>query len=82
MGRAMTTDVIDAIRFLAADVVERAGSGHPGTPMAAEASSTTGAMAVHQPIWEYDPQVHAEDLSARLVFGLAMGAAFRTLSIR
>jgi transketolase len=28
------SDAIDAIRFLAADAVERAGSGHPGTPMA------------------------------------------------
>ncbi|MFO7960682.1 MAG: transketolase [Nitriliruptoraceae bacterium] len=27
-------DAIDAIRFLAADAVERAGSGHPGTAMA------------------------------------------------
>lgn len=27
-------DAIDAVRFLAADVVERAGSGHPGTAMA------------------------------------------------
>ena len=25
---------VDAVRFLAADAVERAGSGHPGTPMA------------------------------------------------
>ncbi len=25
-------DAIDAVRFLAADAVERAGSGHPGPP--------------------------------------------------
>jgi transketolase len=27
-------DAINAVRFLAVDAVERAGSGHPGTPMA------------------------------------------------
>ncbi|MBW3665588.1 MAG: transketolase [Actinobacteria bacterium] len=27
-------DAVNAVRFLAADAVERAGSGHPGTPMA------------------------------------------------
>lgn len=27
-------DAVNAVRFLAADMVERAGSGHPGTPMA------------------------------------------------
>lgn len=30
----VTCDAINAVRFLAADAVERAGSGHPGTPMA------------------------------------------------
>lgn len=29
-----TVDAINALRFLAVDAVERAGSGHPGTPMA------------------------------------------------
>ncbi len=34
MAPGPTRDAVDAIRFLAADAVERAGSGHPGTAMA------------------------------------------------
>ncbi len=30
----VTADAINAVRFLAVDAVEQAGSGHPGTPMA------------------------------------------------
>ncbi|MFP4229224.1 MAG: hypothetical protein ACLFTE_10420, partial [Salinivenus sp.] len=32
--QTVAQQTINAIRFLSADAVERAGSGHPGTPMA------------------------------------------------
>jgi hypothetical protein len=35
---------------------------------------------VYKPIWEYDAETLAEDLSAHLVFGLATGTAFAVLS--
>ena len=33
LPQASHADMANAIRFLAADAVERAGSGHPGMPM-------------------------------------------------
>ncbi|MEX2549701.1 MAG: hypothetical protein WD638_05715 [Nitriliruptoraceae bacterium] len=34
LPRGTERDALDVVRFLAADTVERAGSGHPGTAMA------------------------------------------------
>ncbi|MEX1163643.1 MAG: hypothetical protein WEB03_08690 [Nitriliruptor sp.] len=48
----------------------------------ANSYATLGAMGVYQPIWEYDTQVLAKDLSAHLLFGLVAGAAFRALQGR
>jgi hypothetical protein len=35
---------------------------------------------LYQPIWEYDPETLAKDLSAHLVYGLATATALRLLS--
>ncbi len=35
---------------------------------------------VYKPLWEYPRGVLWKDLSAHLVFGLGMGAAFRALA--
>jgi hypothetical protein len=37
-------------------------------------------FGVYQPIWEYDVETLAKDLSAHLVFGTATAAAFRLLA--
>lgn len=41
---------------------------------------TLGSLGVYDPIWEYDRDTLADDLSAHVVFGLATSAAFRLLS--
>lgn len=38
------------------------------------------AAKLYKPIWEYDPETLAEDLSAHLVYGLATATALRALS--
>jgi hypothetical protein len=45
----------------------------------ANSYATLGAIGVYQPLWAYDTEVLAKDLSAHLVFGLATGAAYRAL---
>lgn len=40
------------------------------------------AMKLYQPIWEYDTEALAKDLSAHLVYGLTTAAALRLLGAR
>lgn len=44
--------------------------------------ATLGALGVYDPIWEYDRETLAKDLSAHLAFGLATATAFRLLDGR
>lgn len=41
---------------------------------------TLGAMGIYEPIWRYDSQTLAKDLSAHLVFGLVTSLAYRALA--
>lgn len=41
-----------------------------------------GLAGIYEPIWEYDADTLAEDLSAHLLFGLATAATYRILSRR
>lgn len=44
--------------------------------------ATLGAIGVYEPIWKYDVETLAKDLSAHLVFGLATGTTYRLLAGR
>ena len=44
--------------------------------------ATLAPAKVYKPIWQYPPAVLWKDLSAHLVFGLGVGAAFRVLADR
>lgn len=44
--------------------------------------ASLGALGIYEPIWEYDRETLAKDLTAHLAFGLATAAAFRALGGR
>lgn len=48
----------------------------------ANSYATLGALGVYEPIWEYDGDTLAKDLSAHLLFGAATGLAYAALSHR
>jgi hypothetical protein len=48
----------------------------------ANSYATLGATGVYEPIWNYDRDTLAKDLSAHLVFGLVTGLAYRLLTGR
>lgn len=54
------------------------------TGMAAFAGSyvTLGALGVYEPIWEYDAETLAKDLSAHVLFGATTGMTYAALSPR
>jgi len=39
-----------------------------------------GAAGIYEPIWRYDKETLAKDLSAHLVFGVATAAAYRLVA--
>lgn len=41
--------------------------------------ASLGALGIYEPIWEYDEDTLAKDLTAHLAFGLATAVAFRAL---
>ncbi len=59
---------------------------HPGWGLAlgptawGSAYVLLGAAGIYQPIWNYDAETLAKDLSAHLVFGLATATAYRVLA--
>jgi hypothetical protein len=57
-----------------------------GLPFGASVWGTSYAILpaakLYKPIWEYDGETLAKDLSAHLVYGLATAATFRLLSLR
>lgn len=72
----------------AAYSVARAVTGVPPGPLAGAAFGTLvfgsdyvtlPLLEVYKPIWEYEPRVLRDDLTAHLVFGLATTAAMRLL---
>lgn len=46
----------------------------------ANSYATLGAMGIYEPIWEYDRETLARDLSAHLLFGLTTGLTHAVLS--
>ena len=44
--------------------------------------ATLGAMGLYEPIWEYDAETLAKDLSAHVLFGAATGLTYAALSRR
>lgn len=65
---------VHTVQFLAADGVERAASGHPGTPMAL-AGITVDLFTRHL---RYDPRDPAWPRSARVFSSSATTAALRS----
>jgi hypothetical protein len=59
-----------------------AGGLATGVGAFANSYATLGTLGVYRPIWEYDTQVLAKDLSAHLLFGVVTGAVFRALQVR
>ena len=57
-----------------------------GAPFGASVWATSyvvlPAAGLYKPIWEYDAEVLAKDLSAHLVYGLTTAAVFRLLTVR
>lgn len=46
----------------------------------ANSYATLGAIGVYEPIWEYDGETLAQDLSAHLLFGATTGLAYAALA--
>ncbi len=51
-----------------------------GVGAVANSYATLGAMGIYEPIWRYDIDTLAKDISAHLVFGVATSFAYRALS--
>lgn len=66
----------------------RAGAPNPALGLAlgpaawGSAYALLGAAGIYEPIWTYDRDTLAQDLSAHLVFGLATATAYRLLTRR
>lgn len=87
----MTTNVVHWLTGVGYGVVHAllhdGSSDHPlrngvATGVGAFASSyaAMGAMGLYAPLWEYDAQTLAKDLSAHLLFGTTVGLAHAALS--
>lgn len=66
--------------------LRRADGSHPvrsgiatGVGAFANSYATLGAMGLYEPIWEYDTDTLAKDLSAHMVFGAAAGLTYAAL---
>lgn len=58
------------------------GGATTGVGAFANSYATLGAIGVYEPMWHYDRDTLAKDLSAHLMFGLTTGAAYRVLNGR
>ena len=59
---------INTIRTLSIDAVEKAGSGHPGTPMDAAAT----VYCLWQRFLRYDPRIPSGQIATGLSFRMVM----------
>ena len=51
-----------------------------GAGALANSYAMLGALGIYKPVWEYDRDTLLDDLSAHLVFGLAMSLAYEALA--
>lgn len=85
-----TTNVVHwltGVGYGVGHALRRSDGSHPlrsgvTTGVGAFASSyvTLGAMGLYEPIWEYDAETLAKDLSAHVLFGAATGLTYAALS--